>query len=78
MSHIGKYAFLSGVVLAVIMAFVSIPSGALILAVLGLVVGLLNITSSESQGFLVAAMALMLTATSAGIIPERSVESSLQ
>jgi len=70
MSNIGKYAFLGGVVLAIVMAFVSIPSGALILAVLGLVVGFLNITSSESQGFLVAAMALMLTATSAGIIPE--------
>lgn len=70
MSNIGKYAFLGGVALALVMAFVSIPSGALILAVLGLVVGFLNITSSESQGFLVAAIALMLTATSAGIIPE--------
>ena len=48
MSNIGKYAFLGGVVLAIVMAFVSIPSGALILAVLGLVVGFLNITSSES------------------------------
>ena len=70
MSNIGKYAFLGGVALAIVMAFVSIPSGALILAALGLVVGFLNITSSESQGFLVAAIALMLTATSAGIIPE--------
>ena len=70
MSKIGKYAFLGGVALALVMAFVSIPNGALILAVLGLVVGFLNITSSESQGFLVAAIALMLTATSAGIIPE--------
>ncbi len=70
MSDIGKYAFLGGVVLAIVMAFVSVPSGALILAVLGLVVGFLNVGSSETQGFLVAAIALMMTATSAGIIPE--------
>ncbi len=70
MSDIGKYAFLGGVILAIVMAFVSIPSGALILAVLGLVVGFLNISSSESQGFLIAAIALMMTATSVSVIPE--------
>ncbi len=70
MSDIGKYAFLGGVVLAIVMAFVSVPSGALILAVLGLVVGFLNISGSESQGFLIAAIALMMTATSVAVIPE--------
>ena len=50
MSNIGKYAFLGGAVLALVMAFVNVPNGVLILAVLGLVVGFLNISDSESQG----------------------------
>ena len=70
MSNIGKYAFLGGVGLALVMAFVNVPSGVLILAVLGLVVGFLNVSGSESQGFLIAAIALMLTATSVSVIPE--------
>ncbi len=70
MSNIGKYAFLGGAVLALVMAFVNVPNGVLILAVLGLVVGFLNISDSESQGFLIAAIALMMTATSVAVIPE--------
>ncbi len=70
MSNIGKYAFLGGVGLALVMAFVNVPNGVLILAVLGLVVGFLNVSGSESQGFLIAAIALMLTATSVSVIPE--------
>ncbi len=70
MANIGKYAFLAGVALAVIMAFATIPNAALILAVLGLIVGFLNVTDSESQGFLIAAIALMATAASLGAIPE--------
>ena len=70
MGNVGKYAFMGGVALAVIMAFVSVPNGHMILAVLGLVVGLMNVTDDESQGFLIAAIALMLTATSIGALPE--------
>ncbi|NKB86729.1 MAG: hypothetical protein GKS06_00710 [Acidobacteria bacterium] len=70
MGNVGKYAFIGGVVIAIAMAFVSVPSGALILAVLGLIVGFMNITDDESQGFLLAAIALMLTASSIGGLPE--------
>jgi hypothetical protein len=35
-----------------------------------LIVGFMNITDGESQGFLLAAIALMLTATSIGGLPE--------
>lgn len=69
MENLGKYAFLAGVGLAIVLAFVSIPNGYLILSVLGLVVGFLNITSDETQGFLIAAIALMLTATSIRVLP---------
>lgn len=70
MGNVGKYAFIGGVAIAVIMAFVSVPNGFVILAVLGLIVGFMNITDDESQGFLIAAIALMLTATSIGSLPE--------
>jgi hypothetical protein len=70
MGNVGKYAFLGGVGIAVVMAFVSVPNGHIILAVLGLIVGFMNVTDDESQGFLLAAIALMLTATSIGALPE--------
>ena len=70
MGNIGRYAFLGGVAVAVAMAFVDVPSGAMVLVVLGLIVGFMNVTDDESQGFLLAAIALMLTATSIGALPE--------
>ena len=71
---IGSYAFLIGVGIAILAGLFSnvIPAGtlALILVVLGIVVGFLNITDSEIQGFLVAAIALILTSTAdLSIIP---------
>ncbi len=69
MGSIGKYAFIGGVAIAVLMAFVSVPNGALILAVLGAIVGFLNITEDEHQGFLIAAIALMSTAGSLSVLP---------
>jgi len=68
--NVGKYAFMGGVAIAVIMAFVGVPNGYLILAVLGLIVGFMNITDEESGSFLIAAIALMLTSTSLGGLPE--------
>ena len=40
-----------------------------VLAILGLIVGFLNITDNESHGFLVAAIALILAAEALGAIP---------
>jgi len=68
--NVGKYAFLGGVVIAAALAFVPISNGYLILAVLGLIVGVMNITDDETQGFLIAAIALMMTATSLRVLPE--------
>lgn len=60
----GEWAFVLGILLASILGFfpsleVSGNVG-LILAILGLVVGLLNITKSETQGFLIASIAFLL------------------
>lgn len=70
-SKIGHWAFLIGVVLAVIAGFVpqlQSPKVAWVLVGLGLIVGLLNITARETEGFLVATVALILAADVAGDI----------
>ena len=62
---IGSYAFLIGIGIAILAGVFSsvIPKGTLtlILVILGLVVGFINITDTEVQGFLIASIALILT-----------------
>lgn len=65
-NRVGNWAFIIGVVLAILAAFVVIPQLALILVILGLVVGFINVTGKETTAFLVATIAL-LTAGTAGI-----------
>lgn len=61
----GRYAFIAGVLLAIIVGFYSdmepnVRFGvSVVLVLLGLLVGLLNITTEETVPFLVAAIALM-------------------
>lgn len=70
-NQIGKWAFIVGVVLAIIMGIgvgLSQAWGSnawliLLLVVLGLVVGFVNITAKEVQGFLIAAIALLAANT---------------
>lgn len=57
---IGSWAFIIGVALAIIAGLIAIPNAALILAILGLIVGFLNITVRETTEFLVASIALIL------------------
>ena len=83
-SKLGEWAFVIGVVLAILFGF--IPSdwegmATLVLVVLGLVVGLLNITEKESTPFLVAAAALMITGSSGDtlkLIPPAALGAFLQ
>ncbi len=70
MKHYGEYAFLAGVVLALLLGILSstMPAGSapvviMVLAVLGIIVGLVNITAKETHTFLVATIALLLAAT---------------
>jgi hypothetical protein len=67
----GEYAFLGGLVIAVILGVLSnfvpaelMPILVAVLFILGIVVGLLNISDKEVNSFLVAAIALLLAATS--------------
>ncbi len=64
-SRAGRYAFIAGVLLAIIIGFYSdmepnVRYGvSVVLVLLGLLVGFLNITTAETVPFLVAAIALM-------------------
>ncbi len=65
MQKMGAYAFIGGIALAVILGMVpSLQSGLLVavLAALGLVVAILNITDKEVTGYLTANIAVMLGA----------------
>jgi hypothetical protein len=67
---IGKWAFIAGLVIAVLAGLFFQPEGAIwILAVLGVVVGLLNVTAEETRGFLLASIALTLSATALNTLP---------
>ncbi len=84
MAKWGEYAFLLGVIIAIIAGIAVVASGepagealgslapivAGVLFIIGIVVGLLNITDKEVTPFLVAAIAFLLTATVPwGLIP---------
>ncbi len=67
----GHWAFLIGIVLAIIAGFVpqlQTPTVTWVLVLLGLIVGLLNITAKETQEFLIAAVGLVIAADAAADI----------
>ena len=70
MAFVGKCSFLAGLVIAVAggVGFEQAWFG-WVLAVLGLIVGFLNINDKESQPFLLAAIALIVAANAVGAIP---------
>jgi len=59
-TRIGRWAFLGGLALAILAGFVAVPYLAVLLFVLGLIVGFLNIKEKESTRFLVAVITLLL------------------
>ena len=70
MALVGKFSFMVGLVIAVAggLGFEQTWLG-WVLAVLGLIVGFLNISDKESQTFLLAAIALIVAANAVGAIP---------
>lgn len=58
---IGSWAFLIGVILAVVLGFLEMQQWmAILLVIIGIIVGLLNITASEAMGFLHASAVLVI------------------
>ena len=60
MIAVGKWAFIIGVLLAILAGFFNIPNLAILMIILGLIVGFLNIEKAEIQLFLVAVIALLM------------------
>ena len=66
----GKWAFIAGLVVAVLAGLFFQPDWAVwVLAILGVVVGLLNISVEETRGFLLASIALTLSASALNTLP---------
>jgi hypothetical protein len=67
---IGKWSFIIGLVIAVLAGLLFQPGWAIwVLAILGVIVGFLNITAEETRSFLLASIALTLSATALNTIP---------
>ena len=70
MARVGRCSFIAGLVIAVAggLGFEQAWFG-WVLAVLGLIVGFLNISDRENQAFLLAAIALIVATSAVGAIP---------
>jgi len=69
-ANIGKWAFIVGLVVAVLAGILFQPAWAIwVVAILGVVVGLLNVTAEDTRGFLLASIALTLSATALDTLP---------
>jgi len=60
MVNVGKWAFIIGLILAILAGFLAVPNLAFVLLVLGLIVGFLNISTEEVQLYLIAVVALLV------------------
>ncbi|HLB95374.1 MAG TPA: hypothetical protein VJK26_00520 [Patescibacteria group bacterium] len=59
-SQMGRWAFIIGLVISILLGFVSFSYSMLILVILGLIVGFMNVTEKEAQKYLVAVIALIV------------------
>jgi hypothetical protein len=67
---IGKWAFVVGLVLALVVGYMLQAEWAIwVLAILGVIVGLLNVTREDTEKFLLAAIAFGLSATALVTVP---------
>ena len=65
---VGGWLFLLGVVIAIIGGFVSSNWVIPLMAILGFIVGIVNITDKEIDGYLLAVVALILLGTVASVV----------
>jgi hypothetical protein len=71
--HLGSWAFLIGVILAIIFSFVDPATASTwlpyLLVVLGIIIGLLNVSEKEVQPFMMASVVLVIvSAFGAGVM----------
>jgi hypothetical protein len=67
---VGKWAFIIGLVLTVVVGFLFQAEWVVwVLAILGVIVGLLNVTREDTERFLLAAIAFALSVTALNTVP---------
>jgi len=59
-SKVGRWAFIIGVIIAVLLGFISFAFSSLILVILGLIVGFINIGEKQTNSYLIAVVALLV------------------
>ena len=70
MAKIGKYAFIAGLIISALAGFGLTASWVpWVLAALGLIVGFLNVGDKEVQTFMLASIALILSASALVLLP---------
>jgi len=70
LAMVGKWAFIIGLVLAVVVGYIFQAGWVVwVLAILGVIVGLLNVTGEDTEKFLLAAIAFALSVTALGTVP---------
>jgi hypothetical protein len=70
MQRIGHYSFIVGILIAIIVALFPALRGDMsvwILVILGIIVGLLNVTTKEVSGFLIATIALIIASSASAL-----------
>ncbi|HII39232.1 TPA: hypothetical protein HA318_04500 [Candidatus Micrarchaeota archaeon] len=68
MPMVGVYAFILGLIVSIIGAFYYQTWMPLLLGLIGLVVGLLNVSDKEVNSFLIATVAFLLSVTSLSVV----------
>lgn len=67
---LGKWAFIAGLVLAILSGFLVIPGLSLVLFLLGITVGFMNINKKDITPYLVAIIALIVVSSSIMLMDE--------
>lgn len=63
-AKLGRWAFVIGLIISVLLGFVSFTYASLILVILGLIVGFMNVSDKETTNYLVASIALLVVGVS--------------
>ena len=63
-AKLGRWAFVIGLIISVLLGFVSFTYASLVLVILGLIVGFMNVSDKETTNYLVASIALLVVGVS--------------
>jgi hypothetical protein len=70
--RLGAWAFIIGLIIAIIVSIVSAAStpvwAIIVLAILGIIVGFMNVTEKEAQPFLLAAIGFLISFNAMGFV----------